>query len=406
MERVLLRLAAAIALAATSSCGLEPAAPTDSGRQPEPAYRHRDQATEYAGDGREDAAPAGLVDVPIGWFGPDDPEHPLAGGMWSAALLAVEEANQQGGFDGKRYRLVPAWSENPWGTGVKEVTRLVYEDDVRALVGAPDGPSAHLVEQITARARLPFINSLSTDKSANLANVPWIYSCAPGDQIFAPLLAGALISAADGRSIAMVSCTDHDSRLLTRELLAALGAQDRGPDAHLEFRKETMSFDSQVDALRKAEPAVLALIAGPIESGRFLRALRDAGFEQPVIGGPRMGRRAFRESAGRLADGVVFPLLWDREAVGAEADLFAGRFFEQTGKEPDHAEALAYDSVRLLLIAIGKTGLNRVKIGDAVRALSPWSGVSGVVTWDRTGQNTRPVPLGTWRDGKRVRAGG
>lgn len=391
-------------LAITLAAALASCLGDRSGGEPEEeAYRHRERANPYAGPGREIPAPEDLTEIAIGWFGPDDPTHPLAGGMWSAAELALEEANERGGFDGIPYQLLPVWSENPWGTGVKEVTRLVYEEEVWALIGAPNSASAHLVEQVTAKARLAFINPVSTDKSANLAGVPWIYTVAPGDHLIAPVLVEALIEAAGGGAVVMVSGTDHDSRLLARELFAAFDARDAGPELHLELPPETVSFERQIDALRAAGPAAVAVVAGPMMSGHLARALREAGFEQPVVGGPSVGRRAFAEAAGPASEGVLFPLLWDRESVGAAASSFAGRFEERTGLEPDHADAFAYDSVSLLLAAILNAGPNRVRIGDEVRALTPWPGVGGPIAWDRTGQNTRPVPLGTWREGRRVR---
>ena len=59
----------------------------------------------------------------------------------------------------------------------------------------------------------------------------------------------------------------------------------------------------------------------------------------------------------------------------------------------------AYDATRILVAAIRKAGLNRARIRDAVEELAPWSGVSGVIRWDALGRNSRPVHLGTVRDG-------
>ena len=61
---------------------------------------------------------------------------------------------------------------------------------------------------------------------------------------------------------------------------------------------------------------------------------------------------------------------------------------------PDYAAAHAYDSVNLLIAAIRHGGLNRAKIGDALRSLIPLPGVTGTITWDSLGSNTRPVGAG------------
>ena len=91
----------------------------------------------YAGPGREEPDPTDIDEVLIGYFGPADPCHP-AYDMWSAACLAVEQANSGGGYKGLPFRLVQGWSDNPWGTGVREVVRMAYLDKVWA--NAPDLP--------------------------------------------------------------------------------------------------------------------------------------------------------------------------------------------------------------------------------------------------------------------------
>ena len=365
-----------------------------------PFYDARSQPAEYAGPGRDTPPPENIDEVRIGWFGPDDPSHPTAGMMWQAAALAVEDANQAGGYRGLPFRLVTSWSENPWGTGIGGVTRLVYEQRVWVIAGGPDGPSAHLVEQVVAKARLAFVSCVSTDKTANLANVPWIFSCAPGDHLQAPVLAQALVSQRGAGHFAIVSCTDHDSRLFTTELLTALNTLKAFPNDHLEFRPGLDDFSRQLQSIRRARPAALALIAGPADAARFLTALRREGLTVPVFGGPMMGRRKFIEAAGQSAEGVLFPLLWHRSAAGERSVTFARRFEERFGIVPDYTAAFTYDALNLLIAAVRQAGLNRVRIRDAVRRLSPWPGVSGTITWDPTGQNHRPVRLGTVQNGQ------
>jgi branched-chain amino acid transport system substrate-binding protein len=322
--------------------------------------------------------------------------------MWLAASMAVEEANDRGGCHGLPFRLVTSWSENPWGTGVKGVTQLVYQEQVWALVGAPDGPSAHLVAQIIAKARLPFISAVSTDKTANLANVPWIFSCAPGDHLLAPVLAKAALARIGKGTLAVVSCTDHDSRVFTTELLVALKQAQAFPALHLEFRPGGTAFDAQSKSIKQADSAAVVLIAGPQDAARFLIGLRSEKPSLPVFGGPSMGRRSFIQVAGQSAEGVIFPLLWDPSAAGRRSEEFAREFRRRFGVEPDYTAAHTYDAVHLLIAAIRRAGLNRARIRDAVRELSGWPGVTGAITWDPTGQNHRRVGLGIIRNGEPV----
>jgi branched-chain amino acid transport system substrate-binding protein len=282
------------------------------------------------------------------------------------------------------------------------VARLVYDEQVWAIVGAPDGPSAHLVAQVVAKARLPFLSPVATDKTTNLANVPWVFSLAPGDNTLAPLLAEVLVSRTRGRSFAVVSCTDHDARVFTAELLSALTRLEAFPSLHIAFNPGETRFEAQLHRIGQTRPAAIVVAAGPQDAAAFLVALRRKHPTLPVFGGPAMGRRAFVESAGRNAEGVVFPLLWDPSTTDPRSAGFVRRFRERFAADPDYTAAHTYDAMHLLIAAIRQAGLNRPRIRDAVRALSPQPGVTGTITWDPTGHNTRPVGLGTIRNGQAV----
>jgi ABC-type branched-subunit amino acid transport system substrate-binding protein len=387
-------IAAAVAALVLAAAGTGGAGAAPVGPKPFfDANRHR---TDYAGPGRDDPAPADVREVRIGWFGPSDPADPRGGDLWRAATLAVDEANTAGGHEGRPLRLMPAWSENPWGSGVAQVTRLVYTDGVWAIVGGIDGPSTHLAEQVVAKARLPLVSPACSDKTATLANVPWIFSVAPADDLLASALAGEIArSCADG-DLVVLSADDHDSRLLWKELRKCLGRRQIVPRYHLRFRKGAEYAEAVAGGVAAIAPAVVVLLADAADSARLLATLRERGFTGTVFGGPTMGRTAFLEGAGAAAEGVVFPLLWPPDPSPA----FARTFKERFGREPDYAAAQAYDAVRLVVAAIARAGLNRARIRDALGAMGPWCGASGPVRWDGLGRNRRHVGLGTVEGGR------
>jgi ABC-type branched-subunit amino acid transport system substrate-binding protein len=110
-----------------------------------------------------------------------------------------------------------------------------------------------------------------------------------------------------------------------------------------------------------------------------------------------MGQRSFIERAGDAAEAVVFPLLYEH---GKESESFDKKFTARFGKRPDYLAAHTYDAVNLLIAAIRKAGLNRARIHDSVRSLSPWQGVTGKIQWDPLGSNSRLIHLGTVRNGR------
>jgi branched-chain amino acid transport system substrate-binding protein len=322
--------------------------------------------------------------------------------MWQAAVLAVEDANRRGGPEDLPFRLVARWSENPWAGGAGSVTRLAYDDRVWAVAGAPDGAASHLVEQVIAQARLPFVSAVSTDQTTNLVNVPWIFSCAPGDHLWAPVLARAIRLEAGEGNIVVLARTDHDSRISAKAVLAALDSVGAYPGHRIDLTAGDTDFTEELSILNQADAAVAVVVAGPADAARLVADLRRQGLDIPVFGDPRLGQRLFVTSAGEDAEGVRFPLLWSSESGGEAGRAFAARFYERCGVRPDYTAAYSYDALTLLTTAIRRAGFNRARIRDALRKLSGFSGVTGTINWDPTGQNTRPVLLGTIRHGRIV----
>lgn len=335
-----------------------------------------------------------VCEIPIGFFGPSDPEDPVGGAVWRAAEAALSEANANGGFHGKPFRLVPAWSSDPWGTGVRDLTKLVYQQQVWAIVGGIDGASTHLAEQVVAKARLTLISPISTDKTVNLANVPWMFSLAPGDHLIAKCLAPRIAASVGDDGCVLIAATDHDSYHFRRELRKALNQFQVVPAFQFEFKPGSDEWVPLVRNSLAARPAAIIVVAPAGDSLQLVRRLRRAGFAGPMFGDPRMGRDAFVKQIGSEAGQLYFPLLTESPSVPHE---LPDR--DALPADADYAALQTYDAVKLTIEAIRAAGLNRVEIGRAVRGLSPWQGRAGIVRWDSLGSNTRRVQLGTIRNG-------
>ncbi len=364
--------------------------PALAGQAEGPFFDGRTSLHHYNGPGRDDIDPPGLTEIRIGYFGPSDPDHPLYGDSWTAAQMAIDDLNARGGYRGLPFRLLPAWSENPWGSGVGQIARMVYNDGIQAIIGGVDGPTAHLAEQIVAKARLPLLNPGSTDRSANMAHVPWIFSCLPGDDLQMELLLETLEKNGHTDTIVLISATDHDSRAVTTEFLEALSKRESALHYHLNVTTgdETELSNLNRQLLAGSVRPTLVILADPQVSAQVARHLAPI-YSGPVYGSSAMGRRSFHEAAAGLSNRFIFPLPADLGAL----EEFSKRFRSETGHPADFAAAQTYDAIELLGEAVREAGANRARIGDTLRAKFSWSGAAGPIVWDLTGQNTRPVTM-------------
>jgi branched-chain amino acid transport system substrate-binding protein len=347
---------------------------------------------EYVGPGREEGEPD-VREIGLAWFGPGDGDDAHgAPEPWRGALLAQDELNRAGGHGGRPFRLLPAWSSGPWGAAVVSLTHRVFDDRVWAIIGAPDGAATHLAAQVAIKANLLVLSPGSTDVSVHAASSPWMFSLSAGDDRQAERLAEAL--AETSRPFVVAAAAEHDSFAALQQLRRALAARGRSPQAILEFAPGAAASEELTARLLDPAPASIVVLAPPRAAGPLVAALRRRGFGGRLLGTAPLATRAFRRAAGAAANGVVVPLLVQ---PGPRWDAFARRYEERFGEAPDAAAGLAYDAVCLIAESVRRGGLNRAQMLDALRALSPWNGVTGVVTWEAPGTNARPIGLGTWR---------
>jgi branched-chain amino acid transport system substrate-binding protein len=379
----------------------KPADPSSPGQDRAPRdgkpFKSAPQAPlDFRGPGREQPEPD-VDEVVLGWFGPGDPDHPEFGDYWRGATLALEQENAAGGYRGKPFRLVPAWSESPWKAGIVDVTRLVQERGAWAVIGGVDGTTTHLAVQIALKSHFLLLSPGSTDATTDHANVPWLFSLPPSDEQIAPVLAGEIGRAAAGHPFAVAAATDHESHAALVSLRRALDRRGLAPSTLVEVAPLEEDLPAIAGRLRREGPRVMVVLAPSRLAGRLVAAVRGSGYRGAIVGGAPAGRSAFRRAAGEAAEGVIAPVLVEPGPAGEE---LARAYERRWGEPPDEAAAHGYDAVRLVAAAVRRAGLNRALVRDAVRALAPWPGASGSVAWNALGRGERPVALGAWRGGR------
>lgn len=362
---------------------------------PAPYRKAGQQPLDFRGPGREDPEPD-VPEVALGWFGPSDPDHPDFGELWRGATLALEQENAAGGYRGKPLRLLPVWSDKPWQAGITDLTRLVYERALWAVLGGVDGATTHLAVQTALKSRILLLTPGSSDATTDAANVPWLFSLPPSDEAQVPVLLGALAKACRGGSFAIAAAADHDSHAALAVVRRGLPEGRPAPTSILEFAAQDPDLPALARQLVEGRPGAILVLAPASVAGRLVAAIRGAGFSGPILGGVALATNAFRRAAGRSAEAVRAPFL---AQVGPDWPAFALAYERRWRDAPDQPAAHAYDAVRLVTAAVRRAGLNRARIRDEVRALAPWTGASGVVRWNNQGRNESTLRMGTSTEG-------
>lgn len=312
------------------------------------------------------------------------PGEPTAASLRNGATLAVLDANAAGGSN----RLVIRGRRGPWGADGVEAARMVTDDEAGGLIAPPDGAATHLALQVSGRTAVPMV-LLSPDASVTRAGIPWAVRVVPSTREEARVLFGCT----PAKSWVALVTDDRPGREWSRDTGAM--AEEVG----VRFRSIALTEDGgrQPDRVARklmeggADGILLAVDAKL--AGLVLRAVKAAGFSG-VTGGPgRLRSLGFLNVADAAANGflVAAPVV-----DGGGGHGFAGRYRQRFGEDPDDAAAYAYDAAALLLEVLGK--MEGRSMVETLPWVTPFSGASGVLTFDSEGNRRSNLQVWIARD--------
>ena len=349
-----------------------------------------DKPVEFNGWKGEVTFPGKLSAINIGLFFPYDPADPLAGPILQAAEMAITEFNSAGGYYGVPFQLKARWSYNPWGAGSKEMIKLVYEDSVWAVIGSLDGTATHIAQQIITKARVPLLSPVSADPTLNYIRIPWIFRLPPDFAVQSKVIAEQGIAAASLKKIGLLTSTDHDGRIFSKEMIACLRNIQVTPYFHFEISSSGLDINELILRLNSYEIEALVIYLPPsvIRTiiARFQKSGRDLTIILPWIPGMKTVEIA------DLYDGDLYSIQAFSESANAQYAIFTDAFLHRYGMHPPPDAAYTYDAVRLLVHALFKSGLNRSLLREEITFIGTYQGVTGTICWDNGGGN-RVEPL-------------
>ena len=312
--------------------------------------------------------------------------------------VAVHRANAEGGIDGRPIRVVSAASDRLWEGASGELVRLIYDAGAVAVIGALDGRSAHLAEQVITRARgaALFITPWASETTLTRIRVPWFFRLVPDDRQQAEVLAQELFVALGLRRIAVWTGGGFDGRSAAAEFRRV------SPAGAIEEFGLAADVPAALQRLlaRIAAGAVEAVVmfAAPEAAGDVVAALRAAGSVPPLFGPLDLARASIPEALSAedelalIAPGEVAP-----ERFG-----FARQYRDIHEAAPGFPALYGHDAATAVIEALRTTGADGGDRLAAVLSGLSFQGVTGEVRFnDQGGRDLMPV-LATTRRGTPV----
>ena len=359
---------------------------------------------EYHGAKRSLPEPVGTAEVRIGMIGPTRGVRARPGlAMRRGAELALAEATAAGGYLGRPFRLVFYPDDGPWGIAGQQVTRLVYDDSVRVVMGSIGVENSHIAEQVITKAHVPLVVPGCTDPSLTKINIPWVFRCMPDDDAQARLLARYVFEIKGYTRVVGISANEHYGRTGMRAFERVVRRGHQPLLLSLQYNMRDEGFEPQLDRIERVRAQAVVIWGEPLEAALLIRRLRERGMHAEIFAGSGLCSSELLGIAGSYAEGIVTACIYDPDRDDSSARTFVTRFSEHYGEAPDAYAAYAYDGAQMVVRAIRRAGLNRARIRDALAADPIYRGAAGEIRFNGAGSNVAPPGLAIVQGGRFVR---
>ncbi len=392
--------AALVGQADSASYANTPARITPYGSFQSPYVQFFAEPLEYLGPGRDKSVAEDLAEVRIGFLGPIEGSRdaPLGMRMLQGATLAIEEANAAGGFGGLPFTLIVRNDLGLWGASSNELVAL-HDQGVWGTLGSIDGANTHIMLRIALKIDMPMVVTGDTDPTFTETRIPWAVRVSGDDRQTSYALALHIHDVLGYSRVAVLRTNNRYGRVGTGEFKDAMRRLGTPILMEMRYTQGDTDFSTQLKRIWDVKPEAVFLWGDARELGLIVKQMRAMGMEQPVFGPDRMMTDEFLEIAGEASEGAVGTYLYNPTLGDPVHQEFSLRYQERYGELPETFAAHAYDGMTIMIKAIRRAGLNRVRIRDELTGLQTYRGVTGDIIFDARWDDVGPIWMVQVRDG-------
>jgi branched-chain amino acid transport system substrate-binding protein len=369
---------------------------------------------EYGGAGRNIPEPEDVKTVKIGFIGPimstvsvatggKSHEEALGIQMLAGSRLAIEEANERGGYLRRKlpFELIISNDNGLWGSSGNEIINMAYKDHVWAILGTIDGANSHIAIRVALKAEVPVMNTGDSDPTFIETNIPWVFRNMGDDRQQAYILGDYLYRKLDLKRVGVIRASNRYGRFGIREFKDSSRRLGRPVPIEMAYKVGQTDFSLELERLKRANLEAIVHWGNATEGALILNQMREMGMKQPFYACDRCLSDEFLQLAGDNAEGVICAFPWNPHRQDPLLDGFRERFRKRFGTEPDTYAAHGFDGMNMLIWGIQVAGLNRAKIRDVLAYLpDAWPGVTGEIVMSACLDDVGDVYLGKRENGK------
>lgn len=310
----------------------------------------------------------------------------------SGIQLAVDEANLQGGLNGRKVRLVSYDDRGEASEVQRLVERLATSDEALVVLGEVATSLSLAAAPVAQRLKVPMISPGSTHPEVTRAG-DYIFRVCFTDPFQGAVMARFALNYLQLKKAALfVDSTTEYSRGLAEHFTKEYGSSGGKILARADYAPGDKDFKKALGPLVAAKPDLIFLPGYFTEVGAIATQARKLGFKGLFLGGDGWEGNGLHRVGGKSLEGSYFSNHFAAEDKNPEVQAFVARFQARYHQIPTALAAVGYDAARVALDAIRRASPpTRAGIREALASTRNFPGVTGIITISPSRDAVKPA---------------
>jgi len=296
-------------------------------------------------------------------------------------LLALEEANNEGGVNGKRLELKAYDNQGKPEEARLNVEKLINEDKVVAVLGEVASTRSLAGAPVAQQNKVPMITPSSTNPEVTKKG-DYIFRTCFIDPFQGKVMATFAVNTLKFKKAAILrdSKSDYSMGLANffTDTFTSLGGVIVADEKYV---SGDVDFKAQLTSLKSKKVDFIYIPGYYTEVGLIARQARDLGLNQPLLGGDGWDSPKLVEIGGAALKDAYFSNHYTAEDPRPEVQKFIENYKKKFNIVPDGLAAAGYDAAKILINALKTLPIiDMAKLRDAIAATRDYLGVTGKIT--------------------------
>jgi len=331
--------------------------------------------------------------VPLTGFAAADGKSALNG-----AKLAVKQANQAGGINGKMIELVVYDDQASPKQAVPISNKLIGKDKVVAAISGSYSGATRAAASVFQSAEIPYISAYAVHPEITKAG-NYVFRTSFMGEVQGRAGAKLIGATLQRKRVVLITLKNDFGKSLAAGFKEAAGQFNLQIVNEYEYSIKDRQFGPIVAKVKADAPEAIYATGYFFTAGPLVSQLRAAGITVPVIGQEGYDSEQFIKIAGKASEGTIITTSLDRDSNSSETRSFISEFEAMAGHKVDMVAASGHTAMKVLVAAMKKAGTTSPSAIRNAIAQTNLVASTGSISFNDLGEVQKNVQVQIVRDG-------